>query len=473
MSTTVWFDLRRQSLVLALLLPFWLILLYVPAVRSQPTSQPPAEIKIVARKFEFDPRTITVQKGKPVRLVITSADVDHGIKIDELGINQKIPAHQTIKVDFTPDQVGRFEFKCSVVCGSGHDDMVGELIVVESLQQKVQVTFDDKNPGVAIVEVNGEQVRVDTGAKTWTRIEPPKSEANAAPPQTAKEGKPPVAEAEPYDYRLVNVPTPKRVLKGSLNIYFTHRFSQPVRPLSESAKELIGLDSSAVPSFGLFYGITDKLYVNAYRSAICQRGLCRTIELGAGYHFLDEKEGHSPFALSGYASIEGDDNFTQNFTYNMQVMLARSVTRYLNLFFSPAVHFNANGQRRFDPRPTEFFPPATIDLHLPKHTGSFGFGVNGRITPTVSLLFEYTPRVGFKLGAVQPIFNSTGKVIAFVPHSEAEIGFGVQKDVGRHSFSLTFSNTQTTTTSRYNSSNLVLPPSRFIIGFNLYRRFLR
>jgi hypothetical protein len=74
---------------------------------------------------------------------------------------------------------------------------------------------------------------------------------------------------------------------------------------------------------------------------------------------------------------------------------------------------------------------------------------------------------------VIPIFDSTGKVTGFRQESEAEIGFGIQKDVGRHSFSLTFSNTQTTTTSRYNSSNLVLPPSKFTIGFNLYRRLLR
>jgi cytochrome c oxidase subunit 2 len=472
MSSTLWFDLKRQSLVLALFLPLCFILLYAPGARSQTNSPAPVEIKIVAKKFEFDPHTITVQKGKPVRLVITSTDVDHGIKLEELGIDQKIPAHKTINVDFTPDQVGRFEFKCSIVCGSGHDEMLGELVVVEGAPQKVDVTFDEKNPGVAIVEINGEQVRVDTNNKTWTRVESTKSEP--ANQQTVRAGnQSPAVESEPYDYRLVNVPTPKRVLKGSLNLFFTHRFSQPVRPLKDSAKELIGLDSSAVPSFGLAYGITDRLYVSAYRSAICQRGLCRTIEIGAGYHFLDEKEGHSPVALSGYASIEGDDNFTQNFTYNMQVMLARSVTRYVNLFFSPAVHFDANGQHRFDPRPTDFFPPATIGFHLPRHSGSFGFGVNGRITPTVSLLFEYTPRVGFKLGAVQPVFDSTGKVIGFIPHSEAEIGFGVQKDIGRHSFSLTFSNTQTTTTSRYNSSNLVLPPSRFIIGFNLYRRFLR
>ncbi len=155
--------------------------------------------------------------------------------------------------------------------------------------------------------------------------------------------------------------------------------------------------------------------------------------------------------------------------------MARSVTKYVHLIFSPAVHINANGQRRFDPRATDFFPPASIadTFNQPKHAGSFGFGVNGRISPAVSLLFEYTPRVGFKLGQVSPIFNSSFRVIGFQQKSEAEIGFGVQRDIGRHTFSLTFSNTQTTTTSRYNSSNLVLPPSKFTIGFNLYRRFLK
>ena len=463
--------LSSRTLTLTL---FLLILLFAPDVaQSQPDPQQPVEIKVTAKRFEFDPPTITVQKGRPVKLVITSTDVDHGIKLEEFGINQKIPAKQTINVIFTPDRVGRFEFRCSVVCGTGHNDMLGELVVVETAQKKVDVTFDAQAPGVAVVEVDGERYRIDTTTKTWTRIEQPKPEtATPAQTQTAEQRKPRGPEAEPYDYRLVNVPTPKRVLKGSLNLYFTHRFAQPVRPLNESARNLIGLDSSAVPSFGLFYGITDKLYVNAYRSAICQRGLCRTIELGVGYHWLDEGK-ESPIALSTYASVEGDDNFTEDYTYNMQLMVARSVTKYVNLFFSPALHLNANANRRFDPRATDFFPPATVTLAQPRHTGSFGLGVNARIRPTVSVLFEYTPRVGFKLGRVDPIFDSAGRVTGFRHQSEAEIGFGIQKDVGRHSFSLTFSNTQTTTTSRYNSSNLVLPPSRFTIGFNLYRRLLR
>jgi cytochrome c oxidase subunit 2 len=465
--------LRDRTLGLTVLALF-LLILFIPAVaESQTDPKQPVEIKVTAKQFEFAPRTITVQKGKPVKLVITSADVDHGIKLEEFGVNQKVPAKQTINVTFTPDRVGRFEFRCSVVCGTGHDDMLGELIVEEATQKKVDVTFDAQAPGVAVVEVDGERYRIDTTTKTWTRIEQPKTETGTpAQTQTAEQPKTRAPEAEAYDYRLVNVPTPKRVLKGSLNLYFTHRFAQPVRPLNQSARDLIGLDSSAVPSFGLFYGITDKLYVNAYRSAVCQRGLCRTIELGVGYHWADEGK-ESPIAVSTYASVEGDDNFTEAYTYNLQLMVARSVTRYVNLFFSPALHLNANAERRFDPRSTDFFPPATVTLAQPRHTGSFGLGANARISRSVSLLFEYTPRVGFKLGRVIPIFDSTGKVTGFRQESEAEIGFGIQKDVGRHSFSLTFSNTQTTTTSRYNSSNLVLPPSKFTIGFNLYRRLLR
>src|SRR5262249_43821736 len=149
-------------------------------------------------------------------------------------------------------------------------------------QQNVNVTFDQQAPGVAIVEVNGVRLRVDTTAKTWTRLEEkPKPEPTTpAQAQTSEEKHKLAHEVEPYDYRLVNVPTPKRVVKHSLNLYFTHRFSEPVRPVKQSARDLLGLDSFAVPSFGLAYGITSKLYVSAYRSPLCQRGLCRTIEIG-------------------------------------------------------------------------------------------------------------------------------------------------------------------------------------------------
>ncbi|HVG21111.1 MAG TPA: DUF5777 family beta-barrel protein [Blastocatellia bacterium] len=451
-------------------------------------AQQPREIKVTARRFEFEPKTITVRKGEHVKLVVTSEDVDHGIAISELGVDEQVKAKKTKVIDLNPEREGRFQFVCSVFCGDGHPDMIGELIVTgeqPTTASNMKVTFDENAPGVVIVESNGERLRIDTNRKTFARVDAPAP----ASPADADRGRQPVAAAktresskayEPYDYHIVNVPTPKRVRRHSLNMHFTHRFQQPVKPLRDSSgrsgslDDLLGLDSFSVSSFGVTYGITDNLYANVYRSPLCQSGLCKTIEIGLGYHILDEA-GRSPIALSAYASVEGDDNFKRRFTYNLQAMIGRSVTKYVNLFFSPAVHINSNGNGRFNPRAENFFPPApeANQVRLGQHTGSFGFGVNGRIRPTTSLLFEYTPRVGFKLGRVTPVFDlAQGAVVGFENESEAEIGFGIEKRIGRHAFALTFSNTQATTTSRYNSSNLVLPPKRFTIGFNLFRRLL-
>ncbi|MGH9875377.1 MAG: DUF5777 family beta-barrel protein [Pyrinomonadaceae bacterium] len=470
--------LKKSTYSIPAALLLFLVCTSTPATAQSQNAESPLEIKITAMRFEFEPSTITVPKGKPVRLLVSSTDVEHGFSIEELGIRRTIKANATTIIEFTPTRAGRFQFKCSIYCGTGHENMTGELIVTEepiSAAGNVQVKFDDNTPGVVIVEANGEKLRIDTKNKSVTRVENTETASTPQPLQTEPVEHQQHAEVEPYDYRLVNVPTPKRVLKGSINLYFTHRFSQPLRPVNQSADDLFGLDSFAVSSFGLFYGVTDRLYVSAYRSPICQKGLCRTIELGLGYHLLDERD-RSPVALSAYASVEGDDNFEHNYTYNLQLMMARSVTKYVHLFFSPAVHLNANGQRRFDTKSTDFFPrePLADQFRQDKHGGSFGFGINARVRPSISLLFEYAPRVGFKLGRVVPIFAPvTGRIIGFNNVSEPELGFGVEKDIGRHTFSLTFSNTQTTTTSRYNSSNLLLPPSRFIVGFNLYRRFLK
>lgn len=348
--------------------------------------------------------------------------------------------------------------------------------------EKIHITFDETNPSIMIVESNGERVRVDTVTRKIEHIEDMAANTTAPAPTTPT---PAVTQpkqksdayaysegSEPFDYHLVNVPTPKRVPKGTWNLNFSHRFSQPINPLSESGKTLLGLDSFSTSSFGVMYGITDKLYVNASRSPICQRGLCRTIELGLGYHITDQNK-HSPVALSVYGSMEGDENFSKQYTYNLQMMISHEFGKRVYAFFAPAVHLNANHGRRFDPQPTDYFPPAAIALNFnqPVNAASFGFGALVRITPSVSGVFEFTPRTGFKLGQVQPIFNNRFVVTGFRGRSEPEMGLGIMYSIGQHKFALTFSNTQTTTTSRYNSSNLVLKPNQLVIGFNLFRRW--
>jgi Membrane bound beta barrel domain (DUF5777) len=351
----------------------------------------------------------------------------------------------------------------------------------------VKVTFDETTSGVMIIESNGEKYRVDSIRKTIeklpsTETETPKTEAVAEtkpqPEPAAQTDEPEESQYDfdkgqaPYDYRLINLATPKSVPKGTWNMSFNHRFSQPINPIRESGKSLLGFDSFSVSAFGVSYGITDKLYVNAYRSPLCQKGLCKTIELGIGYHWLDQTK-KSPIALTTYASVEGNDNFTEEYTYNLQTMMSRRVGKRVYLFFSPALSLNSNGQHRFNPRPDDYFPAATAanNFRLPSYTASFGFGTAVMITPKHVALFEYTPRIGFKLGRVEPIFDNDFNVTGFNNISKPSIGFGFQWNIGKHSFTLTLSNTQTTTTSRSNSSNLVLSPKNVVIGFNLFRRW--
>jgi len=87
------------------------------------------EFKITAKQFAFEPGTIEVNKGDKVRLIVTSIDVPHGIKIAEYGINERLDVGKPVTIEFTADKEGTFTVFCSVFCGSGHGNMKGTLIV--------------------------------------------------------------------------------------------------------------------------------------------------------------------------------------------------------------------------------------------------------------------------------------------------------------------------------------------------------
>ena len=103
--------------------------------RHLATAKAPAEaeqvIRLTAKKFEYTPNVITLKKGVPVVLEITSLDRDHGFKVPELGVRADVKPGETTRVRIVPDRTGRFEFRCDVFCGSGHEDMAGEIVVVE------------------------------------------------------------------------------------------------------------------------------------------------------------------------------------------------------------------------------------------------------------------------------------------------------------------------------------------------------
>jgi cytochrome c oxidase subunit 2 len=91
----------------------------------------PERVEIVSHRFSYAPNEITLKKGVPVVLVLTSKDVDHGLKFKELNLNIKVKKGGTSEVTFTPNQVGTFVGQCSVFCGSGHGSMKMSLHVTE------------------------------------------------------------------------------------------------------------------------------------------------------------------------------------------------------------------------------------------------------------------------------------------------------------------------------------------------------
>ena len=80
---------------------------------------------IEASNFEFNPQEIKVKQGDTVEITLENVQGLHGIEIDGYGVE----IEEGKPASFVADQAGEFEFLCSIMCGAGHDDMVGTLIV--------------------------------------------------------------------------------------------------------------------------------------------------------------------------------------------------------------------------------------------------------------------------------------------------------------------------------------------------------
>ena len=103
-----------------------LIILLASVLASASLAGPgvtPQRITIVAKRFSYQPDQITVQKGRPVILDLTSEDVTHGLKLKDFGIKVTIHKGKITEVEFTPEQTGRFVGRCSHFCGMGHGSM--------------------------------------------------------------------------------------------------------------------------------------------------------------------------------------------------------------------------------------------------------------------------------------------------------------------------------------------------------------
>jgi cytochrome c oxidase subunit 2 len=91
----------------------------------------PKVIEITAKKFEFTPNEITLKKGQPVILRVTSIDRVHGFMSKPLKFDTDIAVGKTTNVAVTPDTAGDFTVICDHYCGTGHGGMKMKISVVQ------------------------------------------------------------------------------------------------------------------------------------------------------------------------------------------------------------------------------------------------------------------------------------------------------------------------------------------------------
>lgn len=94
-------------------------------------SNEPSLVKISAKKFEFTPKQVTIKKGIPCIIQLTSEDRTHGFSSPALNLRADIAPGKPTEIKFTPQKAGDYNFFCDVFCGSGHDDMEGKITVTD------------------------------------------------------------------------------------------------------------------------------------------------------------------------------------------------------------------------------------------------------------------------------------------------------------------------------------------------------
>lgn len=76
----------------------------------------------------YEPKSVTVKKGQPVKLAFFRQDEDNcgdEVIFPKLGIKKKLPVGETVLVELTPQETGEIAFTC------GMDMMRGKIVVTE------------------------------------------------------------------------------------------------------------------------------------------------------------------------------------------------------------------------------------------------------------------------------------------------------------------------------------------------------
>jgi hypothetical protein len=241
------------------------------------------------------------------------------------------------------------------------------------------------------------------------------------------------------DFTIVNLPTTQRVPRHKGVFRLTHRFARPLGQgdFGDLLSDFFGLDNGAQIGLEYRYGIMRGTQIGIYRTSN------RTIQFFA-QHSTFQQGDNGLFDLDIVATIEGTENFgastpegsSTSYSPSVGVVLSREMGSHGALYFEPIWVNNSN--------------PSPSELADDNDTFLLGLGARIRIRPTVYLVGEIIPRIGYDPD---------------VTHAT----FGIEKRAGGHVFQFNFSNGIGTTMAQLSRGGT--DTDDWYIGFNISRKF--
>jgi hypothetical protein len=234
------------------------------------------------------------------------------------------------------------------------------------------------------------------------------------------------------DFTLIGLPTTLRVPRFSSAFRVTHRFLRPLGAgdFGDLAEDLFGIDSGAQIGLEYRFGLMRGLQVGLHRTSD------KTIEFFTQYSLLQQR--NSGFGLDVVASMDGTNNFKDRYTPAIGIAVSRELGNFGAVYVEPIWVNNTN--------------PLPSELTDDNDTFVIGLGARVAIRPTVYLVGEFLPRVGYDAG---------------VNHAS----FAIEKRAGGHVFQLNFSNGFGTTLGQLARGGT--SSDDWYMGFNISRKFFR
>jgi hypothetical protein len=253
--------------------------------------------------------------------------------------------------------------------------------------------------------------------------------------------------AEP-DFVVVNLPTTLRLPLFKSNFRLTHRFAGNLRngSFSQQASNLFGIDQGAIIGFEYRFAVAKHAQAAFYRA-----GFEKTIQLYGKYDVVQQRRS-IPVSISPLVSIEGTNNFQDKFAPAVGAAISRQVGTRLAGYVTPMwVHNTAASLEPIAHDHEGGAPPESIEAsHVHRDTTFVGLGGRVRFGSSAYVAAEVAVRVQ-RYAPDQPGY-----------------GVSIEKRVGAHMFSLTFTNTFATTWAQLARGGAA---NSLFLGFNLGRKF--